>query len=107
MLDFHESVKIILHAQVECDDEGEKEYLHGVLDQHRDVGFVPLEFLEEVHERAPSRKKALLYILEGDLLFFRFLHYFLPRCGGTVMVTPLGAKRKMFFVTCCMEPLSA
>ena len=107
MLHLHKVVEEVLHAQVECDDEGEEEDLDGVLDDDRDVRLVPFEFFEKAHESAPTVGDALFNVLEGEFLRLIFLHYLLPMWGGTVMVTPLGAKRKIFLLICCMEPLSA
>ena len=101
----HEVVKVILHAQVEGDDECEEQYLDRVFDEYGNVLFIPLEFLEKKRESARSVDGARFYVPESEFLFF--FHYLLPRWGGTVIVTPLGAKRKMFFVICCMEPFSA
>ena len=75
VLHLHEVVEEVLHAQVECDDEGEEEDLDGVLDDDRYVRLVPFEFFEKAHESAPTVGDALFDVLEGEFLRLIFLHY--------------------------------
>ena len=62
---------------------------------------------EKERKGARAVYDARFELLEKRLFFVFFRHHFLPRCGGTLMVTPLGANRKILLVICCMDPLSA